>query len=355
MEKENKPIKSFWMPPEWEKHERTFVAWPVKESMVYPENYDSVCAGYLKAIEAISMFEPVTVLVNREEEAARDCNGSPFPIQWVVVPHNDSWIRDSGPTFVWEQGKNRVADNVQGSSLAGLNWIFNAWGEKYAPWDRDNALAGELLAFNNIQKIDVPLVMEGGSFHTDGEGTLLTTKECLLNQNRNPQLSQKDIETQLHRYLGTNTVVWLNRGLDGDETDGHVDNVACFAAPGHVMVQVCEEFDDENFLRSKENMQILEAARDAKGKKLTITKIPQPPKMIYMGHRLTLSYINFCFVNGGILLPLFGGTAEETDRKVLQIFEKTFPKRKIHPIDGLAFIAEGGNVHCATQQMPKKS
>ncbi|MNZ81985.1 Agmatine deiminase [compost metagenome] len=194
--------------------------------------------------------------------------------------------------------------------------------------------------------------MEGGSIHTDGEGTLITTEECLLNTNRNPELKREDIEEYVRNYTGTETIIWLKRGLSGDETDGHVDNIACFAAPGKVIIQVCEDPQDENFEITQENLRILENAIDAKGRKLEIIKIQQPPRVDHDGSRLTLSYLNFYFVNGGIILPVFGGTAVETDKLAEEVLAGLFPERKIRTVNGMAVITEGGNVHCTTQQMP---
>lgn len=203
-----------------------------------------------------------------------------------------------------------------------------------------------------MKRFDAPLVMEGGSIHTDGEGTLITTEECLLNTNRNPELDRADIEEYVRKYTGTESIIWLKRGLSGDETDGHVDNIACFAAPGKVIIQVCDDPQDENFGITQENLRILENAVDAKGRKLEIIQIQQPPRVDYEDSRLTLSYLNFYFVNGGIILPVFGGTASETDKLAEQRLAALFPDRRIRTVNGMAVIGEGGNVHCTTQQMP---
>ena len=196
--------------------------------------------------------------------------------------------------------------------------------------------------------------MEGGSLHVDGEGTVITTEECLLNPNRNPELSREEVEENLKKFLNVRKVIWLKRGLDGDETDGHVDNIACFAAPGKVILQVCDDPSDENYAITQENLRILAEETDAKGRKLDIVRIPQPPKAMFEDSRLTLSYLNFYFVNGGIVLPVFGGPAAEADREAERILQATFPGRKIRTVDGMAIIKEGGNVHCTTQQMPRQ-
>lgn len=332
------------MPPEWAEHERTFMSWPVRDSMVYPDDHESVCAGYAGIVKAIAEFEPVTVLVNEADAELAKRHLDEPNIELLVVPHSDAWLRDNGPTFLLGESGQR----------AGVNWRFNAWGGKYAPWDLDDAVAPQILERYGIRRFDAPLVMEGGSFHVDGEGTLLTTEECLLNDNRNPELSREQIEEQLKQFLNVEKIVWLKRGLDGDETDGHVDNIACFAAPGKIVIQTCDDPEDENYAITQENLRILSEATDAKGRKFELVRIPQPPKATFEDSRLTLSYLNFYFVNGGIVLPIFGGPAEAADREAERILRETFPERRIRTVDGMAIIKEGGNVHCTTQQMPRE-
>lgn len=333
---------NYKMPAEWEAHERTFISWPVKDSMCHPDNHESVCAGYAGFIKAIAEFEPVSVLVNPNElENVKKLFEEPN-IELLPIEHNDAWLRDNGPTFVIDEEGNR----------AGVNWNFNAWGGKYAPWDLDDEVAPKILDHYNIKKFDAPLVMEGGSLHTDGEGTLLTTEECLLNPNRNPDLTREQIEVYLKQYLNIEKVIWLKRGLSGDETDGHVDNIACFAAPGKIIMQTCDDPSDENYNITLENLEILNNSTDAKGRKLEVIQINQPPRADYEGERLTLSYLNFYFVNNGIILPTFGGNAADADKKAEEVLSLAFPDRKIRAVDGMEVIKEGGNVHCTTQQMP---
>jgi agmatine deiminase len=332
---------NFKMPAEWEKHTRTLISWPVQDSMCFPEDYETVCKGYAQIIQAIAEFEPVTVIVNPAELDTVKQLFNEENIDVLAIAHNDAWFRDNGPTFVVsEQGE-----------VAGINWTFNAWGGKYAPWDLDDQVAPQILEQFGLQRFDAPLVMEGGSIHVDGEGTLLTTEECLLNPNRNPHLSREQIEELLKKYVNVEKVIWLKRGLSGDETDGHVDNIACFAAPGKILLQVCDDPEDENYAITQENLANLRNATDALGRKLEIIPIQQPPKTMANGKRLTLSYLNFYFVNGGIILPVFGGTAEETDELAKKVLAAAFPDRRIRTVDGMAIICEGGNVHCTTQQM----
>lgn len=325
------------MPPEWAEHQRTLMEWPRKEAE-WPEPFNAVLAAFDSIVKAIAKFEPVTVLADPSlaEEAAGYCGSN---VEVLAVEHNDSWMRDNGPTFlINEQGE-----------LAGVNWIFNAWGGKF-PSRLDNLVATKVLQYYRVPCFNAPLVMEGGSFHVDGEGVLLTTAECLLNRNRNPHLKQEEIEANLKKYLNVSKIIWLNQGWTGDDTDGHVDNIACFARPGVIITQVCSDRDDPNYEISKENLEILKKASDIQGKPFKIIEIEQPPATYYGDLRLTLSYLNFYLVNAGIILPVFGDKA--TDKAAYKAIKGAFPKRQIITVDGLTIARGGGNVHCLTQQMP---
>ena len=270
--------------------------------------------------------------------AARLCGPG---VEVFPSPHSDGWARDSCPTVVERDG-----------ARCGVRWRFNAWGGKYAPWEPDHEAARAVLARLGLPRLDAPIVLEGGSIHSDGEGTLLTTAQCLLNPNRNPGLSKVELEDVLRRFLGVSKIIWLGRGLDGDETDGHVDNVTCFARPGTVLMQACADPDDPNFEVTRENRAILRSARDARGRAPELVELPQPPERFYRGARLTLSYLNFYLVNGGLILPVFGGDAEETDGTARETLRRVFPERRIVTVDGMKLVREGGNVHCITQQIP---
>ncbi|MDF1618087.1 agmatine deiminase family protein [Petrocella sp. FN5] len=336
--------EKYIMPAEWEAHERTIVAWPVKASLVWQDNYEIVCKGYAKVVNAISAFEPVTVVINTEdEEEIRSLCTSKVDI--IKIPHNDAWARDNGPTFVRDM-KGR---------LHGISWRFNAWGEKYLPYDLDDKVAPALLNLMDVPCIEVPLVLEGGSIHVDGQGTLLTTRECLLNPNRNPKLSQDDIEHMIKKYLNISKIIWLDQGLFGDETDGHIDNIACFAKPGTVLLQACDNPKDPNYEITQKARQVLKHTKDAKSRILEIIELPTPPLRYYKNERLTLSYLNFYIVNKAIILPVFGGDATDTDHKAKCILETVFFDREVVTVDGMSLITEGGNVHCITQQMPLKA
>lgn len=330
------------MPGEWQPHQRTFISWPVQSTMCYPGDYERVCRGYAEIIAAVAEFEPVTVIVGPGDQTTAAGYLTKTHVDWLEAAHDDAWVRDNGPTFIVDQG----------GTVAGINWRFNAWGGKYPAWDLDDRLAAVILEQLKVVRFDAPLVLEGGSIHVDGEGTMLTTEECLLNPNRNPALDRSKIEEYLSLYLGIDKVIWLPHGLSGDETDGHIDNIACWAGSGRVLLQVCDDPQDDNYVVTRESRALLNQSTDARGRRLQVIEIPQPPAQFHEGRRLTLSYLNFYFVNAGIILPVFGGTAATTDLQAVEILRQTFPERRIRTVDGLAIVREGGNVHCMTQQMP---
>ncbi|HEX3044033.1 MAG TPA: agmatine deiminase family protein [Bacillota bacterium] len=334
------PARSgFRMPPEWYPHARTLMAWPVKEAL-WPEPFPEILPAYAAVVQKIAEFEPVTVIANPHlvQEAAEFCGPK---VEVLAVPHNDSWIRDNGPTMVINES----------GEVAGVHWIFNAWGGKF-PAELDHQVAPQVLAHLGLPYINAPLVMEGGSIHVDGAGTLLTTEECLLNPNRNPGLSKSEIEQQLKDYLNLQQIIWLKRGWRGDDTDGHIDNLACFLNPGLVLAQVCNNPSDPNYEVSQENLEILQQAAASREQPFEIITLEQPPAVEYEEQRLTLSYINLYFVNGGVILPTFGGTAAKTDEAAVATLEKIFPDRRIATINGTIIPRGGGNVHCLTQQIP---
>jgi agmatine deiminase len=234
--------------------------------------------------------------------------------------------------------------------LAGVNWIHNAWGGNYEDCALDNEISAAVISKTKALSFSAPLVMEGGSFHVDGEGTILTSRECLLNDNRNPQLSQQEIEQYLFDFLGGKQIIWLNKGLLGDETDGHIDEIACFIAPGKVLCLITHDKEDPNYATLHENLEILKAATDAQGRKLEVYTVEQPPATYMHGERLTLSYINFYLANKGIVMPAFGYEAQ--DRAAYELFTKLYPNHHISQIDALDVFAGGGGIHCITQQQP---
>jgi agmatine deiminase len=336
--------------------------------MLWPERTDNWRAGakpaqavFAAVATAIAGAEPVTVGVS----AAQFQNARarlPAQIRVVEISSNDAWIRDSGPTFVVDaRGRRR-----------GVDWTFNAWGGLngglYFPWDRDDEVAHKVLEIEGTDRYRTSFVLEGGAIHVDGQGTCLTTEECLLNPNRNPGFTRADVEEQLRRYLGISTVIWLGRGVYLDETGGHIDELACFTAPGHVALTWTRDRADPQHEISQDAYRRLSRARDARGRPLTIHKIHQPGPL-YMtadeaagidrrdathprkaGDRLPASYINFYIANKCVVMPLYD---KRFDAAAMTKIRSLFPGRKVLGVATREVLLGGGNIHCITQQVPR--
>ena len=329
-----------FMPAEWEPHERCWMQWPSRGD-VWGEALPQAYQAYANVARAIARFEPVSMVCRPQDEAeARLACGRGIEIAPIEI--DDSWARDSGPVF--------VIDGTGG--VAGIDWRFNAWGNAYQGFENDARVAGEILGRLGMRRYEGPMIFEGGSISVDGCGTLLTTEECLLNDNRNPELTRQQIEERLALYLGIRRIIWLDQGLEHDETSGHVDMIACFAGPGRVLLHTSEDAGDPNFARMRENRQRLETARDARGRKLEIIEVPQPRRNLRRGdgRRLCTSYINFYIANGGIVMPAFD---DPNDEAAARIIGEAFPDREIVQVPALDIAAGGGVIHCITQQQPK--
>jgi agmatine deiminase len=349
----------FRMPGEFEPHSGCWMLWPER-----PDNWrlgaKPAQAAFAAVATAIAEFEPVSVGVSRGQfgNARRML---PSRVRVVELSSNDAWMRDVGPTFVVN---SRAA-------LRGVDWKFNAWGGivggLYFPWDRDEQVARKVLEIEGVDRYRAPLVLEGGAIHVDGKGTCITTEECLLNPNRNPRLTRADIEMQLHAYLGVETVIWLGRGVYGDETSGHVDNLCCFARPGEVCLTWTEDRHDPQYAISREAFARLQRARDARGRQLKIHKLLQPGPLYITkeeaagveyaegnrlraaGERLPGSYVNFYLANGGVIVPLLD---VKRDRAALTALRHVFPRRTVVGVPAREILLGGGNIHCITQQVP---
>lgn len=332
--------EGFVMPAEWHPHERCWMAWPCHQSTWSKVGLDRAKIAYVRVAQAIAQYEPVSMLANPEDvAAAKDLCGK--NIEVIPMAINDSWLRDTGPTFLLNQS----------GRLAGVDWIHNAWGGNYEDCALDQKIAAAIIKQTESHYFHAPLVMEGGSFHVDGEGTVLTSRQCLLNANRNPHLSQQEIEQYLCDYLNAERIIWLNDGLLGDETDGHVDEIATFIAPGKVLCLITNDKEDPNYDTLQENLTILKSSRDAKNRPLEVFTVEQPPATIMDGERLTLSYINFYLANKGIVMPAFG--YEAYDQAAYKLFTQLFPGYHLSQIDALDVFAGGGGIHCITQQQPQ--
>ncbi|MEE8608281.1 MAG: agmatine deiminase family protein [Nitrospiraceae bacterium] len=328
----------FYMPAEWGPHDRCWMAWPCRQEL-WSERLDAARTAYAEVAMAIAEFEPVTMIANPENvaEASLRCGSS---VACLPLAHDDSWMRDTGPSFLID-GRGE---------MAGVDWRFNAWGGKYDSYEKDSAVAAAMLEHLELTRYEAPIVLEGGSIHVDGEGTLITTEQCLLNPNRNPELDKDEIERLLNAHFGVEKVIWLGQGLEEDETDGHVDNLACFARPGVVLALSAEDREDGNYDALRDNLIRLRAARDAKGRELEVIEVPQPERGAGDdGRRLAKSYINFYLANGAVVMPSF---EDGKDKAAKEIVSGCFPDRKVRQVPALDIVHGGGGIHCITLQQP---
>jgi agmatine deiminase len=348
------------MPGEFEPHAQTWMLWPQR-----PDNWRLAAApaqrAWVAVAQAIAQFEPVIVGANPDQlDTARAL--LPPTVRVVEIESDDAWMRDCGPTFVVDDdGHLRLVD-----------WLFNAWGGHcdglYSCWDADQLVPCRVAEIASVERYAAPLVLEGGSVHVDGQGTVLTTEECLLSPGRNPQLDRAAIEAHLRDYLNVDKVVWLGRGIDPDETNGHVDDVACFVAPGVVLAGVTDDRDDWRYELLHDNLARLRRATDARGRTLQVHTIPMPaPSTLTAaevagleptpgtaprraGDATAASYLNFLIVNGGVVMPVFDDPADGAAREVLT---RVFADRRVVTVPGREILLGGGNVHCITQQQPR--
>lgn len=351
----------FRMPAEWEPHSQTWMLWPER-----PDNWrlggKPAQAAFAALARAIARFEPVSIGVSAGQYE-NACARLDHPnIRVIELGSDDAWVRDSGPTF--------VVDGL--GEVRGVDWTFNAWGGfdggLYWPWKCDDQVAGKILGIERCARYRTEgFVLEGGAIHVDGEGTLLTTEECLLNRNRNPQLSRHEIEAVLAEHLSVDKVIWLPQGLYNDETDGHVDNFCCFVRPGEVLLAWTDDPQDPNYPRCQAALRVLEQSRDARGNALTVHKMPIPGPLYASeeecagvdtiagsqprdpSQRLAGSYVNFLIVNGGIIAPRFD---DPRDAEAERILRQLFPEREVAMLPGREILLGGGNIHCVTQQQP---
>ena len=335
------PVRDgLYMPAEWAPHARTWMAWPCRlEPWGSAEGLLRARVGFAAVARAISGFEKVTMAVRPQDiDEARMALGRGIEILEVAI--DDSWARDIGPLF--------VSDGNDG--VASVHWRFNAWGNKYHGYDNDAAFGRQVIEALDMRRYDGPMVLEGGSIAVDGQGTLITTEQCLLNPNRNPNLSRQQIEERLALYLGITKVVWLGEGLEDDETDGHVDNIAAFAGPGRVLLYTPSDKGGINDRVMRDNVARLKATRDAQGRSFEVIALPEPARRErHDGRRLDMSYINFAFANYGIVMPSFDDPA---DKVALDVMAKTFPERRIVQVPASDIVQGGGGIHCITQQQP---
>jgi agmatine deiminase len=350
----------FRMPGEFEPHDGCWMIWPERTDN-WRLGAKPAQAAFAAVATAIAVSEPVTMAVS--DVQFENCRALlPPEVRVVEVSSDDAWMRDCGPTFVIDgDGERR-----------GVDWRFNAWGGTegglYFPWDSDDRVAAKVLEIEGADRYRAPIVLEGGAIHVDGEGTVLSTEECLLNPNRNPELSKEQIERALFDYLGAGKMIWLGAGVFEDETDGHVDNIACFARPGVVLLTWSEDEDDPQHAISRDARERLQAATDAQGRSLEVVLLPSPGPLQTSaeeaegvdagegtqprraGARLAASYVNFYLGNSRIVCPLLD---PRHDEEALAILRRVFPEREVLGVPAREILLGGGNIHCITQQLPR--
>jgi agmatine deiminase len=348
------------MPGEFEPHSGCWILWPER-----PDNWRAGAKpaqqAFASVAAAIATGESVTVGVSREQYLNARAM-LPVAVRVVELSSNDAWMRDVGPTFV----RNAAGD------IRGVDWHFNAWGGSqgglYETWDQDQLVAQKVLQIEARDRYIAPLVMEGGSIHSDGCGTILTTEECLLNSNRNPSLDIGAVEILLHEYVGASTVIWLGKGVPNDETDGHIDELCAFIKPGVVVLTWTENKRDPLYPICRDAYERLASARDARGKRIVVHKLPQPGPLHVTkkeavgvnrkrgtlprraGDRLPASYVNFYVGNRVVVMPLLD---KRYDQVVAKQLAALFPKRRIIGVQSREILLGGGGIHCITQQVPR--
>ncbi len=346
------------MPPEWAPHLCCYLAWPHNLD-TWPGKFDVIPPIYADMVAAIARLEPVRLMVNDETQidevramirnAARrqgDNDGAAIgAVDIFYLPTNDAWARDHGPIFV-----NRLtADSPSGPNQIALDWRFNSWGRKYGAFDLDDVVPQKLGRRYGFEVIEPGIVLEGGSIDINGAGSVLTTESCLLNPNRNPALSRADIEDYLRTYLGVTNVLWLGDGIAGDDTDGHIDDLARFVARDTIVTVLEDDPADVNFPVLRDNLDRLRAMRDQDGRPFKIEILPMPPAVIYDGTRLPASYANFYIANDAVLMPTFESPRDSVAASTLS---RLFPGRRVVAVPSTDLVWGLGSVHCLSQQHP---
>ena len=338
----------FRMPGEWEPHASTWFTWPRPDGISFPEKYDAVPPVYAELIRRLVEVEDVNINVWNEdmEQTVRTIlTRHKVPLARVHFHHfpaYEPWCRDHGPIFL-------VRDTGTQRDRAVVDWGYNAWGNKYPPFDLDDAIPQRVADQRGLPLFTPGIVLEGGSIDVNGKGTLLTTESCLLNPNRNPHLDQNEISRILREYFGVEKIIWLGDGIVGDDTDGHIDDLARFINPTTIATVVEDDLEDANYPALQENLRRLRLARDQNDRLFNIVKLPMPRMIEHQSQRLPASYANFYIANKLVLVPTY---RDPRDREALELLQKEFPDRKVVGIDSTELIWGLGSFHCITQQEP---
>lgn len=336
------------MPAEWEPHAGTWFTWPRPEGISFPGRYEPVPGVYAELIRHLVAVEDVNLNVWHAEMEAwvrglLERERVPLArVHFHHFPAYEPWCRDHGPVFVVRKHAGRRERAI-------VDWGYNAWGGKYPPYDLDDAVPQHVARLRGLTIFSPGIVMEGGALDVNGAGTLLTTESCLLNPNRNPELTQPQIEQHLKDYLGVSHILWLGGGIAGDDTDGHVDDLARFVNPTTVVTVVEEDPADDNFAPLRENLRRLQTMKDQDGRGLRVVELPMPRHLEHEGQRLPASYANFYIANGLVLVPTY---RDSRDSRALAILQREFPGRRVVGVDSSELIWGLGSFHCITQQEP---
>ena len=345
MEKITPLAAGFYFPPEWHMHEATWLSWPHKESS-WPGKIDAIYPAYSKFIYYLAKSEKVRINVSdaaMEKFATSHLTQAGVDLKQVEFfhfPTNDAWCRDHGPAFLLHQN---------GVEKAIVDWGYNAWGNKYPPFDLDDVVPTKIAQHFNLRLFEPGIVMEGGSVEFNGNGTILTSTCCLLNENRNPHLNKEKIESYLCEYYGQQQVLWVDEGIVGDDTDGHIDDTIRFVNEDTVLTVVEENKADENYHLLQQNLRQLKQMRLANGKQLSIIELPMPDEVIYDDQRLPASYANYYICNNYVIVPTYRCSKDD---KALQIIQQAHPDREVIGIDSTDIIWGLGSFHCLSQQEP---
>ncbi|MEQ1858708.1 MAG: agmatine deiminase family protein [Chthoniobacteraceae bacterium] len=331
------------MPAEWEPHAATWLSWPRPDGISFPGAFARVQPALAAMVDALADSEPVNINVcdAAHEKLVRRVLASAAHVTFHHIPTNEPWCRDHGPIFLTRAEEPRMLV---------LDWGYNAWGWKYPPFDLDDVVPTRVAEKLALPVVEPGMVLEGGSIDVNGSGTLLTTKSCLLNPNRNPDLTQKQIEKRLQDHLGVTNILWLGDGIEGDDTDGHVDDITRFVGQHSVVTVVEEDANDANHDPLAHNLELLHTMAVEDGTPLEVHTLPMPGRIVRDGQRLPASYANFYIANTVVLLPIFH---DPNDRWAATVIEKALPGRKVVPIDCRELIWGLGAFHCLTQQQPK--
>ena len=338
----------FRMPAEWEPHAATWFTWPRPEGISFPDKYDTVPPVYAELIRHLVNVEEVHINVwdaDKEETVRRVLLDQRTPLDRVHFHHfpaYEPWCRDHGPTFLVREHKGQHERAV-------VDWGYNAWGGKYPPFDLDDAVPQHVARYRGLPLFSPGIVMEGGSIDVNGTGSLLTTTACLLNPNRNPHLTQPEIEQYLKDYLGVTNILWLGEGIIGDDTDGHVDDITRFVDRNTIVTVIEDDPRDDNFEILQENLKLLRTFKDERGQPFRIVTIPMPDVVQYEEQRLPASYANFYIANQIVLVPTYRSAR---DQVALETLQSVFPSNKVIGIDSTELIWGMGSFHCISQQEP---